>query len=60
MTVLEFKFDKLLKDLNVTTHQFIDICTLCCCGCKRGIAPKEALQLIREYGNIETLSKKFR
>ena len=58
MPVLEFKLDKLLKDLNVTMDQFIDICILC--GCDyipsiRGIGPKTALRLIREYGNIETL-----
>ena len=54
--VLEFDLSKVLKGLDVTMAQFIDICILCGCDyCPsiRGIGPKRAYEFIKKWGNIE-------
>lgn len=52
----EYNLQEILQGLDVTMDQFIDICILCGCDyCPtiRGIGPKKAYQLIKEYKNIE-------
>ena len=56
--IAEYDFDKVLKGLDLDYDQFIDLCILCGCDYTdsiRGIGPVTALQLIREYKNIETI-----
>eukprot|EP01083_Nonionella_stella_P064532 168275_1 len=56
--VLEFNLDSVLKGMDVSMDQFIDICILCGCDyCPsiRGIGPKRAYEFITKWGNIEGL-----
>jgi flap endonuclease-1 len=56
--IAEYDFDKVLKGLDLDYDQFIDLCILCGCDYTDsifGIGPVKALQLIREYKNIETI-----
>ena len=56
--IAEYDFDKVLKGLDLDYNQFIDLCILCGCDYTDsifGIGPVKALQLIREYKNIETI-----
>lgn len=58
--ILEFDFDKILSELELTWDQFIDVCILCGCDyCDsiKGIGPVKALQLIKKHGSIEALLK---
>jgi flap endonuclease-1 len=58
--VIEIKLDQVLKGLNVTMEQFIDICILCGCDYAdsiEGIGPIKAHKLIAEYENIEAVLK---
>lgn len=44
--------------MGITYEQFIDLCILLgCdyCGTIRGIGPKKAFELIKQYDNIETI-----
>mmetsp|Transcript_18698 Transcript_18698/g.29665 ORF Transcript_18698/g.29665 Transcript_18698/m.29665 type:complete len:401 (+) Transcript_18698:2-1204(+) len=61
--VMEFDLEKVLKGMDVTMEQFIDICILCGCDyCPsiRGIGPKRAVEFIRKYKNIETMVEKLK
>jgi len=58
--ILEFDFDKCLKQLDLTWDQFIDVCIMCGCDyCEsiKGIGPVKALSLIKQHGTIEELLK---
>jgi flap endonuclease-1 len=58
--ILEFHLDKVLEGLGLSMDSFIDLCILLGCDyCDtiRGIGPKRAFQLIKQYGNIETVLK---
>lgn len=58
MPVQEFNFDKVLAGLEFTHDQFIDLCILLGCDyCEsiRGIGPKRAIELVRQYGTIEEI-----
>ena len=58
--ILEFDFDKILLELELTWDQFIDVCILCGCDyCDsiKGIGPVKALQLIKKHGCIEEILK---
>lgn len=60
--VLEIHYAKILgpDGLNLTAEQFIDLCILCGCDyceCIKGVGPKTALKLIREYGSLEAVLK---
>ena len=58
--ILEFDFDKCLKELDLTWDQFIDVCIMCGCDyCDsiKGIGPVKALSLIKQHGTIEELLK---
>lgn len=56
--VTEYNLDSILKDMEITREQFIDICILCGCDytCKiKRLGPKSALKLIKEHGSIENI-----
>lgn len=58
--ILEFNFDKILEELELTWDQFIDVCILCGCDyCDsiKGIGPVKALQLIKKHHSIEGVLK---
>jgi|SaaInlStandDraft_6_1057023.scaffolds.fasta_scaffold16679_4 flap endonuclease-1 len=51
-----YDLDIILKDLNITYLQFVDVCILLGCDYTRtipGIGSKKILALIKEHGNIE-------
>jgi len=60
LPIVEVHLDLVLKGLDVTMEQFIDICILCGCDyCDsiRGIGPTRALNLIKTHGTIEEALK---
>ena len=60
MPIKEFYFDRILTELGFSHEEFIDLCILLGCDyCDsiRGIGPKRAVELIRQYRNIETILK---
>jgi flap endonuclease-1 len=60
MPIREVYLSKVLEELNLTQEQFVDLCILLGCDyCDsiRGIGPVRALEMIRKYGNIETILK---
>lgn len=67
MPVQEFNFGRVLEGLQFTHAQFIDLCILLGCDyCEsiRGIGPKRAIELVRQYETIEEIvrnldTKKF-
>lgn len=55
--VVEINFEKVLEGLCLSHEEFIDFCILCGCDYSvtiKGIGPKTALKMIRQYKNIET------
>jgi flap endonuclease-1 len=57
-SILEIDFDLVLKGLDINYDQFVDLCILCGCDyCStiKGIGPKTALKLIKQYKNLETI-----
>lgn len=60
MPVLEIEHAKVLKGLNMTHEQFVDLCILLGCDyCDniKGIGPKKAIEYIRKYGSLEQVLK---
>ncbi|KAK7483043.1 hypothetical protein BaRGS_00025706 [Batillaria attramentaria] len=60
MPIKEFYLDRVLSEMNFTMDEFIDLCILLGCDyCEsiKGIGPKRAVELIRQYKNIETILK---
>jgi 5'-3' exonuclease len=58
----EFRIEDILKTLDVTYEQFVDICILCGCdnaGKITAIGPKRALPLIKEYNTIENIINEY-
>lgn len=56
--IVEIKHDKVLDGLGLTQEQFVDFCILCGCDYTttiRGIGPKTALKLIKQFGSIENI-----
>jgi 5'-3' exonuclease len=56
--ILEIDIELVLKGLGLTYEQFVDLCILCGCDyCTtiRGIGPKTALKLIRQYKTIDAV-----
>eukprot|EP00210_Caulerpa_lentillifera_P008165 g7798.t1 len=54
--VMEFNYEEMLQELNLTTEQFVDLCILSGCDyCTtiRGVGSVTALKMIREHGSIE-------
>lgn len=60
MPIKEFYLDRVLRDLEMTQEQFIDLCILLgCdyCDSLRGIGPKRAVELIKQHKTIEAAVK---
>jgi flap endonuclease-1 len=60
MPIKEFYLDRVLRDLELSYDQFIDLCILLGCDyCDsiRGIGPKRAMELIRQHKTIEAVVK---
>lgn len=58
--VTEIKLDVVLKELDMTMEEFIDLCILCGCDyCDNieGIGPTKAFKYLKEYGTIEDIIK---
>ncbi|EPB67292.1 XPG I-region [Ancylostoma ceylanicum] len=58
MPIKEFSLSRILADFDMTKEQFIDLCILLGCDyCEsiRGVGPKKAFELIKTYGDIETI-----
>jgi len=56
--ILEIHLDKVLKGLELTMDEFIDLCILLGCdysGKIKGVGPKRALEYIKKYGSIEKI-----
>ncbi|XP_073987870.1 flap structure-specific endonuclease 1 [Rhodnius prolixus] len=62
MPIQEFHLDKVLSGLEMDMNQMIDLCILLGCDYVpsiRGIGPKRAIELIRQYKNIEGVLEKI-
>lgn len=60
MPIREYSFAKVLQGLGLNHDEFIDLCILLGCDyCDtiKGIGQKRALELIKQYRNIETILK---
>lgn len=60
LPVKEFQLEPLLKGLEMSQAEFIDLCILLgCdyCGTIRGIGPKKALDLMKKHRSIEAILK---
>ncbi|CAG5134458.1 unnamed protein product [Candidula unifasciata] len=60
MPIKEYNLGKILEELNLTHDEFIDLCILLGCDyCDsiKGIGPKRAMELIRQYRNIDEIIK---
>jgi len=60
MPIMEIHLEKVLKGLELTMDQFIDLCILLGCDYSdkiKGIGPKRALEHIKKYGSIEKVLK---
>ncbi|XP_067937764.1 flap endonuclease 1-like [Watersipora subatra] len=58
MPIKEFHLERVLKDMELTQDQFIDLCILLGCDyCDsiKGIGPKKAVDLIRKHKTIENV-----
>uniref|UniRef100_A0A1I7Y9V9 Flap endonuclease 1 n=1 Tax=Steinernema glaseri TaxID=37863 RepID=A0A1I7Y9V9_9BILA len=58
MPIKEFDLSKVLREMDFTHEQFIDLCILLGCDyCPtiRGIGPKRAFELMQQYGSIEKI-----
>jgi hypothetical protein len=56
--ILEIDTEVALKGLGLTYEQFVDLCILCGCDyCStiKGVGPKTALKLIRQYKSIDAV-----
>jgi flap endonuclease-1 len=59
-TILEVDFDTVLRGLQLTIEQFVDLCILCGCDyCStiKGIGPKIGLRMIQAHKTIEGVIK---
>lgn len=57
-TIIKYSYITLLKELGLSKAQFVDFCILCGCdytGKITGIGPVRAIQLIKQYKNIEKI-----
>ncbi|XP_074645662.1 flap endonuclease 1-like isoform X2 [Tubulanus polymorphus] len=60
MPIQEIYLDRILKEAELSSEEFIDLCILLGCDyCEsiRGIGPKRAIELIRKYKSIDEILK---
>merc|ERR1712142_1180835 len=60
MPIKEYNLSKILDDLSLTQDEFIDLCILLGCDyCDsiKGVGPKRAIELIKQYRTIEEILK---
>jgi len=58
MPISEIRLDKALEGLGMSMPQFIELCILLGCDYLepiKGIGPKSALKLMKEYGSLEEI-----
>lgn len=58
--IMEYNYNKILKDLKINSNEFIDLSILLGCdytGTLRNIGPLKSLSLIKEYKTIENILK---
>ncbi|XP_064095744.1 LOW QUALITY PROTEIN: flap endonuclease 1-like [Macrobrachium nipponense] len=58
MPIKEFHLERVLKDLEISQEEFIDMCILLGCDyCDsiKGIGPKRAIELVRNHKNIDKI-----
>jgi flap endonuclease-1 len=56
--IIEIDCEKVLSGMGLSYEQFVDLCIMCGCDYTntiKGIGPKNALKLIREFKNIEAV-----
>ncbi|XP_023221977.1 flap endonuclease 1-like [Centruroides sculpturatus] len=62
MPIREYHLDKVIEELEVNQKEFIDLCILLGCDyCEsiKGIGPKKAIELIRQYRSIDDIIEKL-
>lgn len=60
MPIKEYHYDRILQGLELSNDEFIDLCILLGCDyCEsiRGIGPKRAIDLIKQYKSIDEIMK---
>jgi len=60
LPVQEIGYEKMIKMLDLSHDEFVDLCILMGCDYVpsiKGIGPKKAIELIRKHKNIETILK---
>jgi flap endonuclease-1 len=60
--VLEINFEDMLKGLEMTYDEFVDLCILCGCDYTtriEGVGPVTAFKLIKEHTNLEGILEHF-
>nr|XP_009861628.1 flap endonuclease 1 [Ciona intestinalis] len=60
MPIQEFVYEKVLEEMEMTHEQFVDLCILLGCDyCEhiRGVGPKRAYDLIKQYRSIDEILK---
>jgi len=58
MPIKEFHLSNIIEGFEMTPDQFVDLCILLGCDYVdkiRGIGPKKAIELVKKYGDIETI-----
>lgn len=58
--ITEVNYDEMLKGLDLTHQQFVDMCILCGCDYTEtveGVGPVTAYKLIKQYNDIESVLK---
>ena len=58
LPIKEINLEKVLKDLEMDMHQFVDMCILLGCDYAppiRGIGPRKAFELIQKHKSIEDI-----
>lgn len=58
MPIKEFHLTNILEGFEMKPDEFVDLCILLGCDYVdkiRGIGPKKAIELVKKYGNIETI-----
>lgn len=63
LPVQELSYEKVIKMLNLTHEQFVDLCILLGCDYVpniKGIGPKKAIELIRQHKSLEAIIKSLK